>query len=188
MSLKKISIKNFKSIKELKDFEFRNINILLGCNGAGKSNFISFFKLLESILNSELQVYCGKYGIDNILHYGVKYSAALSGKIEINSNGYSFELKPTASDSLFFTKEIAGFKPGKNWVSETTSKGGNHETSLFDKTKNKKSEFPKSYIAAYTAKFLSALKIYHFHDTGETSKMKLASDIHDNEFLHLNIR
>ena len=61
--------------------------------------------------------------------------------------------------------------------------GGNHETSLFDKTKNKKSEFPKSYIAAYTAKFLSALKIYHFHDTGETSKMKLASDIHDNEFL-----
>jgi predicted ATPase len=43
-----IKIKGFKSIKEL-DLEMQPINVLIGANGSGKSNFISVFRLLENI-------------------------------------------------------------------------------------------------------------------------------------------
>jgi len=36
----KLTIAGFKSIRELRDFELRNLNVLIGANGAGKSNFI----------------------------------------------------------------------------------------------------------------------------------------------------
>ena len=54
MKIHSISIKNFKSIRQLDDFELQDINILIGSNGAGKSNFISFFKFLNQIVNKNL--------------------------------------------------------------------------------------------------------------------------------------
>ena len=45
--LNKISIENYKSIEKV-EIDIKDINILIGSNGAGKSNFISFFKLLNS--------------------------------------------------------------------------------------------------------------------------------------------
>jgi predicted ATPase len=47
-NLSHIKIKGFKSIKEL-DLEMQPINVLIGANGSGKSNFISVFRLLENI-------------------------------------------------------------------------------------------------------------------------------------------
>lgn len=47
-ALDKLTIKGFKSIKSLEDFELTNLNILIGGNGAGKTNFIDFFRLLRN--------------------------------------------------------------------------------------------------------------------------------------------
>ena len=44
--LNRIVIKGFKSIKEC-DLELNNVNVLIGANGAGKSNFISVFEMLQ---------------------------------------------------------------------------------------------------------------------------------------------
>ena len=44
--LKQITIKGYKSIKEA-EIELGNINILIGANGAGKSNFISFLNCCD---------------------------------------------------------------------------------------------------------------------------------------------
>jgi len=51
--LESFTIKGFKSIKEIENFRPRPLNILIGPNGSGKSNFISFFKFLSWILNSD---------------------------------------------------------------------------------------------------------------------------------------
>ncbi len=51
-SLDRLTIKGFKSIRELKDFELSDLNILIGANGAGKSNLIEFFRLLRNIVDS----------------------------------------------------------------------------------------------------------------------------------------
>jgi len=37
-SLDRVAIRGFKSIRELEDFELRNLNVFVGANGAGKSN------------------------------------------------------------------------------------------------------------------------------------------------------
>ncbi len=42
--LERISIEGFRSFRSLQDFELRNINILIGANGSGKSNFIDFIE------------------------------------------------------------------------------------------------------------------------------------------------
>lgn len=51
--IERISIHNFKSIQD-GDIRLRNLNVLIGSNGVGKSNFISFFELLKALLNQRL--------------------------------------------------------------------------------------------------------------------------------------
>ena len=43
-----ITVEGFKSIKSV-DVEFLPINVLIGANGAGKSNFMEVFSLLNAI-------------------------------------------------------------------------------------------------------------------------------------------
>ena len=54
MAIKRIRAKNFKSFKEL-DVELGNLNILIGANASGKSNFVEIFKFLRDIKNSGLE-------------------------------------------------------------------------------------------------------------------------------------
>lgn len=67
--IKKIHIENFKSIKS-QTVELKPINILVGQNGAGKSNFLSLFEFLKSIsdFNKSLEKYFFfQNGIDKVL-------------------------------------------------------------------------------------------------------------------------
>jgi len=43
MSLRQITIHGYKSIEHLDKFELSSLNVLIGANGAGKSNFIILF-------------------------------------------------------------------------------------------------------------------------------------------------
>jgi predicted ATPase len=45
--LDRLTIEGFKSIRDLRDFELRPLNVLIGANGAGKSNLVEFFRLLR---------------------------------------------------------------------------------------------------------------------------------------------
>ena len=49
-----ITVKGFKSIKSIEELELRPINILIGANGAGKSNFIGVFSFLNAIRLGEV--------------------------------------------------------------------------------------------------------------------------------------
>jgi predicted ATPase len=63
--LVKLTLKGFKSIRQLSDFPFGQTNVLIGQNGAGKSNLISFFRLLSGAIASSpgnLQFYVRKVG------------------------------------------------------------------------------------------------------------------------------
>ncbi len=69
--IQKLTVKGYKSIKVLEDFELRPLNVLIGANGAGKSNFISLFKFLHAMYKQPLQLYVQKQGgIDAFLHFG----------------------------------------------------------------------------------------------------------------------
>jgi len=54
MAIKRIKVSNFKSFREL-DLELGKLNILIGANASGKSNFIQILKFLRDIANFGLE-------------------------------------------------------------------------------------------------------------------------------------
>ena len=56
--LRRVILNGFKSIKAM-DLELRPLNVLIGGNGAGKSNLVSFFKMLNEMMAGRLQQYIG---------------------------------------------------------------------------------------------------------------------------------
>ena len=62
-----MSLAGFKSIREMCDLDFKPLNVLIGANGAGKSNLISFFKLLNFAMTNSLKEYVARAGYANSL-------------------------------------------------------------------------------------------------------------------------
>ncbi len=177
--IERIHIQNFKSIRSL-ELDMRPLNILIGANGAGKSNFIGFFKLVNQIGEGRLQDYIARHNIDDLLYFGRKTSDFIHGLLDFdNKNAYSFDLKPTADEGAYLEHETKYFnqealgntsKDYKSW--QKWSESGNKESYLIDD--NHWGE---------TRGYLRSFKIYHFHDTSESSKMKQPCKLEDNVVL-----
>jgi predicted ATPase len=54
IKIKRIKIHGFKSLKEI-DFELRPLNVLIGPNNGGKTNFLDFFAFLSEAAHEQLQ-------------------------------------------------------------------------------------------------------------------------------------
>lgn len=165
-----IEIKGYKSIRDAR-IEIRDINILIGANGSGKSNFISFFEFLNALYNQRLQEYVAlNGGVDKMLHHGSKVTNELSSYISFqnNLNGYSFNLKH-GNDSFIFTDERAYFK-GDGW-----------DISEFKKEAKIKNS--GIYRAKYVRGYLNSLRRYHFHDTGKNSPFNQTSNIYNDKYI-----
>jgi predicted ATPase len=190
MSIHSISIKNYKSIRDGNDIRFGNVNILIGANGAGKSNLISFFKLLNNIMNRNLQVSVKTTGRANgYLYFGSKKSPFLEGEIVfINdgkiSNKYNFKLIPTTDGGFVFEKEQCSFNWGDN---DSLSWGLPKE---FTKRGEFESHIPDSndHQPGYLKKYFRSLRIFHFHDTSPTALVKGYGNVNDSEFLREDAR
>ncbi|TAG58364.1 MAG: hypothetical protein EAZ27_01590, partial [Cytophagales bacterium] len=153
---------------------------LIGGNGSGKSNFISFFKLLNSIFSNQLQKYIIEQKADNILYFGRKKTNNLYGKFiyknQNHNNAYSFQLAQTNDGGLFIEKEGSGFNV------EIT----NIEYNYFYNTNLLESKFAsdKSYRRnQILQQYVSNFKVFHFHDTSSTSFLRRECAINDNLFL-----
>lgn len=182
--LARIGIKGYKSIREL-DLELTPLNVLIGANGAGKSNFISVFRMLNQQVNDNLQLYIGRSGgADHLLHYGSQTTDRLEIKLEFQTgrntiNGYRCSLVPAAGDTLVFEEEGAYFhdqarysKPYDEFLGS-----GHAESKLPAAARGNKP------VAYYTLQAMRSWQLYHFHDTSDTAKVKQTGDLLDNLFL-----
>ena len=107
--LREISIAGYKSIRDAR-VELRDINILIGANGAGKSNLVSAFGLLHDLIEGQLGVHVVRRGGANALfHFGRKVTDRMTFKLDFEPNGYQVTLSPTASDTLYFAEEACWF-------------------------------------------------------------------------------
>lgn len=173
-----IQIANYKSIHKL-DLEMKPINILIGSNGAGKSNFISFFKFLKNIYDQNLQLYVAEEGSsDDFLYYSSTISDYIWGQIEFNEiNRYCFKLLPNKDDKFYFEFEATQFNKEAygltNWDCIQINKGNNE--SILSTQKFGRYKFVKKYMESF--------RVFHFHDSSKTSKMRKPAQIHDNSFL-----
>ncbi|GCL74853.1 chromosome segregation protein SMC [Paenibacillus naphthalenovorans] len=177
--LDRLIVHGFKSIEEL-DLELTDLNVLIGANGAGKSNLISFFKMLNEMINKRFQVYITKSGgAERLLYFGVKNTDQIDAKLFFGQNSYEIELEPTQEGKLMFASEIISFhKPGYSDPWSKNLGAGHLESLLFKESKDNPH---RTVVADHIIRSLRDWKLYHFHDTGDTSRIKSDSDLNDNE-------
>ncbi len=180
----RVVIENFKSIRRA-DIELRDINILIGPNGVGKSNFINFFKMLNSFVERGLQNFVIREGGgDNILYFGSKESEYLFGDVYFQKNRYEFKLIPTMEDRLVFEYEKVYFSYENMWrydiISENKEESGLRDASEKEGIMGGRS---KSY---YVYNAMSTWRVYHFHDSSPEAPARKFNNIEDNRFLKYN--
>jgi len=158
------------------EIDLNNLNVFIGANGAGKSNFISFFTLLNAIVNEQLSVFVPKNGFaDSFLHYGRKHTDAIAARLEFGANGYQFTLEPTADNRFIFTDEILTYQ--KKGDQKSYGLGVGHDESNLEKFYNSNNE-----IAKHVMPIIKSWQVYHFHDTSRTAKIKQIGSIHDHAY------
>jgi predicted ATPase len=175
-NLSHIIIKGFKSIKEL-DLEMKPINVLIGANGSGKSNFISVFRLLDVLYQRKLQTYITKNGrAEGFLHFGSSTTDKISISLTLNRNKYFVTfIKDNENDTLIINSDSASFYSQASGIDYNPSISYNSfESDIKNSIKP---------IVVKLGSYLKQCKLYHFHDTSEKAKFKSSQDIDNNDFL-----
>jgi len=182
-NLRRLTLSGFKSIKSL-DIELQALNILIGANGAGKSNFISFFKMVNVMMAGRFQQYIGMSGrAQSLLHFGPKTTPQIEAHLEFEvENGidkYDMRLFHAAGDTLIFAEESMSFLEEGRTDPRTDGLGAGHQEA-------KLSEAARA-DGQYTAKALKYLldrcRVYHFHDTSATAAVRQSCYVGDNRWL-----
>lgn len=195
LTLKKIELKGFKSIDSdgyttipIND----DVTVMIGANGSGKSNIVSFFQMLNYAMTDSLQVYIARNGdADTFLHYGSKVTESLAAKLHFtdgnNDDIYSFKLTAatggaSSGKKLIFTEESIkyhikdnpepfkhSYEPGSKETQLTEPQNGSHKN-----------------VAKVLRYLLSNCRYYQFHDTTLESKIRNSCYINDYKTLKSN--
>jgi predicted ATPase len=191
-SISQIELSGFKSIRQLSNFKLNDLNIFIGANGSGKTNFMSFFKMLQFYLNSPdgLNEYVGQNGgAEFLLHFGSRVTSTISARMTISTqsgtNEYMVELGASMGDKLYFKDEKVSYSAygisGKN--SPIHLGGGGKESRLLQIGKDDK-EYSRVYKTIITIKnLMKGMFFYQFHDTGKNSHIRKSSHTDDNRYL-----
>jgi predicted ATPase len=184
-TLERITVTGYKSIKELRDFELGDLNVLIGANGAGKSNFLSVFKLLNRLINERLQLFVAQSGgAEFLLHFGPKVTNEIALKLQFANGkvfeGYGVKLVSATPNKLVIADEVCW----DDEFAEVTGIGsgkGKDEAEL-------KNMYDNGVIVDNAYSLFQALELYHFQDTTPESRVKQNADIYDNHKLKYDAR
>jgi len=177
--LTQLQLHGFKSIRRLTSFKLGAMNVLIGVNGAGKSNLISFFKMLNwmTLASGNLQFYVGKSGGANaLLHDGAavtpQIAAALTFEIDGGISEYVMRLSYAAQDTLIFAEETC--RVSQSWI---RLDAGRRESGLIRVAAEGDS------TARTILNLMKECVVYQFHNTSETARIRQRWAIDDNRFL-----
>lgn len=178
--ISRLTIKGFKSIRSLDQLDLNSLNVLIGSNGAGKSNFISFFRMLHALVEERLQLWVAKQGgADRIVSFGIKETPQIEISIRFGDNGYDLVLEPDAEGGFIFAGETLYSKGSYDGVAQPRQGSGHKESRLRREAESGTS----GKIASYCNGAIAGWKVYHFHDTSDTAVVKRLGSVHDNAYL-----
>ncbi len=182
-TIQKLTIEGYKSIRSLSDFELCSLNVLIGANGAGKSNFIGFFRLLRELIEQRLQLTLAttEGGADATLYMGPRVTKELRAKLYFGRNGYEFSLVPTQDNRLVFAEETTVFSGDFTIVDSLGS--GHAEAKLKDHEDDSSASVGSHGVADHVCRAISSWVVYHFHDTSLAAGVRRQRPINDNEAL-----
>ena len=168
MALDRIRIRGFKSIRKL-SLKLRPVNVLIGANGSGKSNFLEVFPLTHAVRLGQVGRYSAmRGGADRALHFGSSTTPEI--RIELRLSGgvdYAAALARTDEDRLLTVEESLSRK-----------KGGEMDL-LFPVEEKEEVEWALDRIMA-------RWNAYQFHDTSSRSPMRGTALVRDRRRLRAN--
>jgi predicted ATPase len=174
-----IRVEGYLSIRAA-SVDLRRLNLLIGANGSGKSNFVSAFELLGRIVDSDLGLYVGRRGgASSLLHRGPEPADRVVLDVAFPPDGYHAELVGAAGDTLVFGDEVVVHEmPPADREAWTGWLGGGHrETRMHDPG-------PGRYtVPAHVVDVLRGCRVFHFHDTSLGAPVKRFADSADNRLL-----
>ncbi|GAA5484096.1 AAA family ATPase [Haloferula sargassicola] len=180
--LHRMSLSGYKSIRHLEDLEFAQLNVLIGANGAGKSNLIAFFKMLNFSMTNSLKEYVARAGYANsILYRGSQVTKQITASLSFQRpQGHNiYELSLTHSDnSLIFTEEAVTWHKEGMQRPKRTSLGVGVDRTLLNDPKRLQDATVKE-----VRRLLVSARVYQFHDTSPTSPLRSKWNINDNRYL-----
>ena len=161
--LNRIKISGYRSIKN-SELELSDINILIGGNGAGKSNLLSFFEMLLAMKNYGLQQYVARQGGANLLLYnGNKETKGIKFSLNFENCRFEAYMGTRSGDQLYFSQQTLYCEEPKEIY---------HTAVSFEELRENEG-IQKEGV-------LDKMGVYHFHDTSMTSPIKNMCQIHDN--------
>ena len=179
-ALDTITVKGFKSIASVDALPLRPINVIIGANGSGKSNFIGVFSFLHAIREGRLQEYVRSAGgADQLLHFGSRTTDGIHIVLSFSRgvNEYCLSLAPTEDDSLYPRRETSLYPRGEmasywNRAEYATPRdvplaprGNGREAGISDPG--------LSRIEGWVRERLGRWHVYHMHDTSVASPMRV---------------
>ena len=190
--IERVRIKGFRSLADIEMSELPDVTVMIGANGSGKSNFISFFKMLSRMLRSqELGEFVGRYGgADDQLFGGSRQTprmeATVGLKTEAGQNEYRFALAHAHPDRFIFTEEACRFSSNDRptqvgW--QYMKDSGYPEAKIVEAAQSGKDLGVNSDTALHIVKLLRNCTTYQFHDTSDESNFKKRWDAEDNNSL-----
>lgn len=176
-----ITISGFKSLKSVEKLQLSSINVIIGANGSGKSNFISAFSFLHAIREGRLEETVKRGGgADEYLFYGRRETENIEFHIsfENEKNQYKITLIADDKNRLVPFSEIAYF-----WDKSRGFSSPYDEIVSSDEKEAGISKAQQRYVPHYVRQHLARWRLYHFHDTSRNSPLKRTAEINDNHFL-----
>lgn len=182
-TLTRIHVEGYRSLKEV-DLAPGRITVLIGANGSGKSNLLSFLRMVSLMRTHSLQRFVGEAGgASALLHYGPGVTKELDLRLEFEqetgTSAYDVRLGYAAGDTLLYLDETIEYRALKEAGFKAQSLGAGHGESRLDEEAQK----PNSSRARTVRWWLSRMNFFHFHDTSVSSPLRQNARQADHHFL-----
>jgi predicted ATPase len=169
--LNSLSLKGFKSFRNIADLRIDpGLNVLIGANGSGKSNFIGFFEMLSHMMAGNLQNHvAGKASrSESFLYGGSAVTPRIEAKLEFADYVYEFVLTSSEDGSLYFSKERCFFYDNPLGLPGAKKGSGHLESNLLKP--------PHVGGEVSILETMSNWRVYHFHNTSPKAPMMLPTN------------
>ena len=189
--IESVRIRGFRSLADIRiDFP-PTATVLIGANGSGKSNIIHFLEMMSWMHAAHrLQEYVQRQGgADDQLFGGVTVSPLMGAEValrtEAGRNDYRFTLAHAHPDRFIFTDEAFRFRrDGRLNEADWTHLGSGHsEARIVDAARSSESAEYNPVTARHIVNLLRRCAVYQFHDTSDSSRMKIKWDKEDADYL-----
>ena len=182
--LNSITIRGYRSIRDA-TLQLRPLNVMIGANGAGKSNVVSFFRMLNELMAGRLQQFVASTGhATSNLYFGPKVTPQLEAKLEFETDQrvvdtYKMRLFHAAGDSLIFAEECLSFQSPGFVTAREEQLGVGHKETLIGRYAD--ADDPTGKTARVFRHLLNNCRVFHFHDTSPTSRIQSYGYVGDSK-------